>query len=117
MVDVQAGRWKVSTEGGAHPVWSPDGRELFYVGTGPAIMVVPVESEPTFRAGNPERLFEGEYVLGSAAAGRSFDIAPDGQRFLMVKQGSAATDDTTASPELVLVQNWFDELQRLVPTP
>ncbi len=47
---------------------------------------------------------------------RQYHVAPDG-RFLMIKQGSAATDDAPAAPELVLVQNWFDELQRLVPTP
>ena len=41
--DAQAGRWKVSTDGGRHPVWSPDGRELFYHGGGSAIMVVPVD--------------------------------------------------------------------------
>ncbi len=114
--DVQAGRWKVSTEGGRHPVWSPDGRELFYQ-VGSAMMVVPIDTEPTFRAGNPERLFEGLYVLAGGRPSRRFDIAPDGQRFLMVKPPGAATDDATAAPDLVLVQNWFEELQRLVPTP
>ena len=43
-------------------------------------------------------------------------VAPDG-RFLMVRLGGAPTDHTTAAPELVLVLNWFEELQRLVPTP
>ena len=76
-------------------------------------MVVPVECEPTFRAGNAEVLFTGQYVLLSGGSiDRRFDIAPDGQRFLMVKQGGA----TTTSPELVLIQNWFEELQRLVPS-
>jgi len=114
--DVQEGWWKVSTEGGRHPVWSPDGRELFYHDGGSAIMVVPVEREPTFSSGNPEVLFAGQYVLlGGGPADRRFDIAPDGQRFLMVKPGGAPTD--AASPELVLVQNWFNELNRLVPPP
>ncbi len=56
-------------------------------------------------------------VLAGGNTGRRFDIAPDGQRFLMVKPGGAPTDDATAAPDLVLVQNWFEELQRLVPTP
>ncbi len=62
-------------------------------------------------------LFEGQYVLPVGFPSRRFDIAPDGQRFLMLKPPGAATDDVTAAPDLVLVQNWFDELQRLVPTP
>ncbi len=78
-------------------------------------MVVPIDTEPTFRAGNPERLFEGQYFVGGGRASRRFDIAPDGQRFLMVKPGGAPTDDATAAPELVLVQNWFEELKQRVP--
>ena len=46
--------------------------------------------------------------------GRQYHVAPDG-RFLMIRQGGAATDDTTAAPELILVLNWVEELQRLVP--
>ena len=111
--DLQAGQWKVSTEGGRHPVWSPDGRELFYQ-AGPAIIAVPIDTEPTFRPGNPERLFKGQYVRGGRPT-RRFDIAPDGQRFLMVKPGGALTDDAAAAPELILVQNWHEELKRLVP--
>ncbi len=80
------------------------------------VIVSPIDREPTFRAGNPEVLFEGQYVLAGASFSRRFDIAPDGQRFLMVKRGGAPTDDATA-PDLILVLNWFDELQRLVPTP
>ncbi len=41
------------------------------------VIVSPIDREPTFRAGNPERLFEGQYVLGGGSAGRRFDIAPD----------------------------------------
>ena len=47
--DVNKGKWQVSTSGGNSPLWSPDGRELFYR-SGDAAMAVPVETEPTFKA-------------------------------------------------------------------
>ena len=58
--NVGDGKWKVSTEGGFHPMWSPDGDELFYV-SGIAMMVVPITSDPAFQHGNPAVVFEGPY--------------------------------------------------------
>ena len=79
-------------------------------------MVVPVETDPTFRAGDPEVLFEQQYFFNRSR--RTYDLAPDGQRFLMVKEGAATpTEGGTSVPQIILVQNWFDELQRLVPAP
>ena len=52
-----------------------------------------------------------------AARTRPFDISPDGERFLMLKPSGATPTDDTAEPDLVVVFNWFNELQRLVPTP
>ena len=105
----------ISTDGGRQPLWSPDGRELFYrAPTG--MMVVPVlDTEPAFRAGGPEVLFETQYYL--LRSGRTYDLHPDGQRFLMVKDAALSDDaGTSASPQIVLIQNWFEELERLVPT-
>ncbi len=78
------------------------------------MMVVPVQTETTFAAGNPEVLFEGNYFR--ATAGRSFDIAPDGERFLMLTQGGT-TDDTSTPTRIVVVENWLDELAQRVPVP
>ena len=110
------GKQTISTDGGGQPLWSPDGRELFYRGPR-GMMVVPVlETAPAFRAGDAEVLFETQYCF--ARATRTYDIDPDGRRFLMVKEG-APTDDPDASdqPQIVLVENWFEELERLVPIP
>ena len=105
------GRQAVSVGGGWSPVWSRDGRELFYQAQG-RLMVVPITTEPTFTLGTPEILFEGPYVSSLA---RSYDLAPDG-RFLMVRRGDIETSDTDALTHVVLVQNWFEELNQLVPT-
>ena len=109
------GKQTISTDGGRQPLWSPDGRELFYRAPG-GMMRVPVETEQTFTAGTPEVLFETQYYtfLGT----RTYDIHPDGHRFLMVKD-AARTDEsgTPAQSQIVLVENWYEELKRLVPVP
>ena len=107
--NVGEGRWKVSQDGGFSPRWGPDSRELFYQTSDGAIMMATNVTEPTFTPGPPVRLIEGPYVIDQAQG--AFDVSPDGQRFLMLKE------DTGAQQQIILVQNWFDELQRLVPTP
>ena len=108
------GKQTISTDGGQQPLWSPDGRELFYRAPG-GMMVVPVlDTEPAFRAGSPEVLFETQYYFDRAL--RTYDLHPDGQRFLMV-QDVAPTDalGTATQSQIILVENWFEELKRLVP--
>jgi hypothetical protein len=58
---------------------------------------------------------EGYATLAAGNFGRSYDIAPDGQRFLMIN--ASAGTDRAASPSLIVVQHWTEELKRLVPTP
>ncbi len=80
-------------------------------------MVVAVQTEPTFAAGNTELLFEGSYTV--SGGGRDYDIAPEGQRFLMIREGreSAESDDPFAGLSRIhVVLNWFTELQARVPT-
>jgi serine/threonine-protein kinase len=107
--EVDAGRWQVSADRGTRPMWAPDGRELFYLVEPRRMMAVPINPGSTFSAGTPRPLFEGPYL--PPLASRTFDISRDGQRFLMIKENVAVTPR-----ELVVVQNWTEELKRLVPT-
>ena len=77
------------------------------------MMTVSVETEPTFRPGNPEVLFTAPYRRDVPGRGRPWDVAEDG-RFLMVREG--ATGETT-TPHMVVVKNWFQELTERVPVP
>jgi Tol biopolymer transport system component len=103
------GKWQISTEGGTEPVWNPNGRELFYR-TGDKMMVVDIATQPSFTAGKPRVLFEGQY-LPTPVTFPNYDVSPDGQRFLMLKEGERATSAT----QINVVLNWFEELKRRVP--
>jgi Tol biopolymer transport system component len=97
-------------EGGGQPVWSPDGTELFYR-SGNRMMLVSVQTDPTFRHGRPEVLFEGRYVSSRINPWNPYyDISADGQQFLMIKNVEGRTG------QINVVLNWFEELKRLVPT-
>jgi Tol biopolymer transport system component len=103
---------RVSTNGGYEPKWSADGRELYYL-QGNAMMAVAVETEGEFSFAAPEQLFAGSYVTLPVAFASSYDVARDG-RFLMIELPGANAAATPAS--IVVVENWAEELKRLVPT-
>jgi len=108
--DTQSARWQVTSEGGAQPLWSPDGSELYYR-AGSAMMAVPIRTRPTFQAGTPVKLFEGDF-LNPGGHQRDYDLEyPAGKRFLMVEEVEPEVQDT----KLVFVQNWNEELDKLVP--
>ena len=116
--NIDDGQWNVSLSVGADPVWSPDGRELFY--RRPTdLMVAQVETEPTFSSRTPEPLFSlSGYEVGGGGTGRRFDLAPDGDRFIFRKSGTAEqTSDDEPFNGLIFVQNWHQELIERVPVP
>jgi serine/threonine-protein kinase len=110
------GKWQISTEGGSEITWSPRGNELFYR-TGPGkekMMVVEYQTQPTFSAGRPRLLFEGNFTANPpTASGALYSVSPDGQRFLMTK---APDQPQAALTQIHVVLNWFEELKRRVPT-
>ena len=99
--------WLVSTASGQRPIWSPAGHELFYR-RGREFWSVEVDTTEGFTHGPPRMLFEGPYV---DVGGRSFAVAPDGARFLVLKER-----EQPPPRSIHLVENWFEELTRLVPT-
>ena len=112
--EVNGGRWQVSTGGGTQPLWARNGRELFYLTQAGRLMAVSIQQGRTFTFGNPQLVFDGQYVA-PPEAGRSYDVSPDGQRFLMIKD-ARPTGEAPSPPQLIVVLDWFEELKRLVPT-
>ncbi|MCJ7644935.1 MAG: protein kinase [Candidatus Aminicenantes bacterium] len=101
----------VSSEGGREPIWARNGKQLFYR-WGDKFWVVDVRTDGGFAPSKPRLLFE------KPGYGRSYpirlpDLSLDGQRFLMVKEEQRKPTPVT---EMILVQNWFEELKHLVPT-
>jgi serine/threonine-protein kinase len=120
--DLESGRWQVSRGGGTRPVWARDGAELFYLviaGPDTTMMGVRIEQGATWLAGAPMALFTGRFfyndVPGSTGQGRTFDVSPDGKRFLMIKDAGVAGDEQVQPARFVVVQHFDEELRRLVP--
>jgi eukaryotic-like serine/threonine-protein kinase len=102
---------QVTSEGGTSPMWSPDGRELFYYDVGfKTLTKVDISAGETVSLGTPRTLFEFS-ALATAANRVSYDITPDGQRFLILKSAPARPAPTVT--ELHLERNWFDRLKRI----
>jgi serine/threonine-protein kinase len=106
--DTDRARWQVSGGGGKQPLWSRDGRELFYRDFAGSLFSVPVTRNASFTAGRPQKILDNRLYLGAgrSLAARAYDVSPDGRRFLFLK---AQSSDTTS---LVIVVNWTEELKR-----
>ena len=81
--------------------------DLFYQNDA-AMMAVEIETEPAFRRVNERLLFE-KFIYFSL--GRTYDVTPDG-KFVVIKQGYEAR---SADTEVIVVENWFEELKRRAP--
>ena len=112
--NTDSGHWQISTGGGTTPLWARSGKELFYLDGANAMTTVPVQTAPAFVPGTPTKLFDGQY-FAAGWIGRTYDVSPDGKRFLMIK-ANAGGDQTSTPTSIVVVLNWEEELKRLVPT-
>jgi hypothetical protein len=112
--DVNDGHWQVSTTGGTQPLWARSGEAPLYFAPDGALMRIAVAGGPAWSAGAPAKVLKERYVVSLAGdIGRHYDIAADGQRFLMTK--AVGNDATSTSPQIVVVQHFDEELKRLVP--
>jgi Tol biopolymer transport system component/predicted Ser/Thr protein kinase len=101
-----AGTWQVSTGGGSFPVWRNDGKELYYLSLDFKVMSVAVAADERFHASPPVPLFSIRPAFGASstatvANAAPFDVAPNGQRFLVNAQAS-----DTLAPPLDLFVHW-----------
>jgi serine/threonine-protein kinase len=105
--NTDGGKWLVSTDGGQQPVWAHSGRELFYTSRG-SLMAAQVLPGTTFAVGERRALFSIDGYLTDRHP--QYDVAPDDQRFLMLRDLGGAGEKT----ELIVVENVIEELKAKV---
>jgi hypothetical protein len=110
--DVSAGRWQVSTHGGIMPLWAHSGRELFFVEPGNALVAVQIDLDTGFEMRDRAELFTIPDSYRTSTTNSVYGVSPDDQRFLMAR--TYQPPEGSPSP-FVLIQNFGEELKRLVP--
>jgi tRNA A-37 threonylcarbamoyl transferase component Bud32 len=106
---VDAGRWQISRAGGTEPLWARNGRELFFRSAGGDLMSVAVGVGPGFSASEPRALFQASDYVASEPY-RTYDISPDGERFIFVRFVGRESDAQQQTP-IVQIENWLEELR------
>jgi Tol biopolymer transport system component len=104
---VPGAKWLVSRGGGVQPRWRRDGKELFYISADSKMMSVEVATRPTFQSATPHPLFQSDIVdTGIRTGPMSWDLAPDGHRFLII------TPNASDSASLTMTLNWRADAAR-----
>ena len=98
-----------------HALWSPDGKEIFFIPTVGVLEAVSVTTRPAFAFGKPVAV-PRPFLAGPPSARRNFDITPDG-RFVATIAAGATSSGPAATPEVQVVLNWFEELKARVRHP
>jgi len=93
-------------------VFSRDGSELFFF-DGEGIATAPISYKPAFGIGQPRQLFANKSRY--QAAGREWDVDPNGKRFLLIRRAESAATSQAPRPRIEIVLNWAEELKTRVP--
>jgi Tol biopolymer transport system component len=109
--DTSGGLWQVSTSGGMEPHWRGDGKELFYLGLDGMLMAVDVESGEALELGAPRALFSTGIAIPAVPLEHFFDVAADGQRFLVNTIAPETRGEEDPAPtRITVVVNWTSSL-------
>jgi Tol biopolymer transport system component len=97
--------YKVSVDAGEVPVWSPDGKRLYYLnGTnGTRILAATLQFTPSFAVTRRDTVLDGGFD-GRPDMHGVFDVAPDGQRFALLER-------LDAEPRIIVVHDWKYEMR------
>jgi len=99
-----------------HPVFSPDGKELFYIGGAGIFGSVRITTQPSLSFGGPVRAPRSGFQTQGGTFVRTYDVLPDGKRFIGVVTAGQA-QSSAAAPQIQVVLNWFEDLKQRVPVP
>jgi len=108
-------KYQITTTGAISPLWSPDGKQIFYMGSSGdtrQLSSVDVHTQPSFGFANPTKL-SIDKIPQRVGTVRQYDITPDGKQFLIVYRDSI-TPDQPLQTQIRITLNWFEELKRRV---
>jgi hypothetical protein len=109
-------KYQITTTGGMSPLWSPDGKQIFYLdvmgGLARQLRSVDVHTQPSLGFGNPTKL-PIDKIASRNGMVRSYDITPDGKQFLAAIRDAPDSDPST-QPQMRIALNWFEELKQRV---
>ena len=107
-----SGKYLISSDGGTEPIWAKNGRELFYRNGDKMMAVAISEKDDRLEPGTPTLLFEGRFAVSTVSGSDAwYDVSPDGKHFIMLK----TEDLPNGGGSINVVQDWINELKRLVP--
>jgi Tol biopolymer transport system component/tRNA A-37 threonylcarbamoyl transferase component Bud32 len=110
-----SGKWQISNGGGRYPIWSRDGRELFYETLDNRIMAATYTAKGDSFAPDKPRLWSSTQIMDLFSTGIwNLDLSPDGKRFVVIPRPDA-TREQKGSVHVTVLLNFFDELRRRVP--
>jgi len=106
-------KFLITKDGGNHPIWSPDGKELIFMDdlSNDQLYSVAIRTQPSFSFGNPVPLgIKG--MIQRVGNWRDYDITPDGKQFLVMLPPGTTDLDMPQTPQVQVVLNWFQELKQ-----
>jgi hypothetical protein len=106
-------KYRISPGQGLQPLWSPDGKELFYNPAAGQYVKASITTQPSFALGDPVQM-PRPFLTGGPAVIRNNDMTPDG-KILGVAAAGQTVAGAQANIPLQVVLNWFEELKARVP--
>jgi len=108
------GKYQISTGNAAAPLWSADGKQVFYFGSDGRIHAVDVQTEPAFSFGKAAAL-STTGIVQQVGFPRNYDISPNGKRFIVVLNAERNQNRQSSTVEIKVALNWIEELKQKVP--
>jgi hypothetical protein len=104
----------VSVNGGVEPVWAANGEVFYRNMEGDRLFAVSTSTRPSLKVGTPVLLIERPFYITPTGSPRpQYDVSSNGQRVLILANTADASESTRS--RIGVVQNWFEELKRIIP--
>ena len=103
-------KFQITRDGGSSPLWSPGGKELFFV-NGESLYSVSIETQPSPRFSDKVKLPVTGFIQPAGNFSRQYDITPDGNQFVMILPPGQTIADAGPPPQIQAVIGWFETLK------